>query len=799
MPFLSCQKQKGQSSENQGALFTILTPQESGIQFRNDLRETLYMNGLFYEYYYNGGGVAVGDFNGDDFSDVYFVSNLESNRLYLNQCKAASDPIRFQDATEVAGVGGKAAFPTGVTTVDINSDGRLDIYVSASGKFEDPEKRRNELYVNMGNDASGVPIFEEQARKYQLDIAAFSTQAAFFDYDRDGDLDMFLINHDVNTYGNDKLEEYLITKSDLSSEQLYENREGIFVDVSDKSGIVNNRLSYGLGLSVGDVNNDGWPDVYVSHDYSEKDHLYLNQRNGVFREAILDATGHMSFFSMGNDMADYNNDGWMDILTVDMVAEDNYGIKTSMSGMDPARFTKHVDLGLHRQYMFNALQTNNGTVGGDGTPLFSETAQLAGISNTDWSWGPLIFDMDNDGFKDIFISNGIKRGFHNNDFRNYHEKVRNELSKQKSIDEAAYIEEVMSKMPTRKKSNYFLLNNKDLTFSKMNKKWSLDSILTSSNGAAYADFDNDGDADLVVNNMDDFAFVYRNNSNESTGNNFLKVKLAGTTGNPLGIGARVTINTSSGTQVQEHYLTRGFQSSVAPGLLFGLGREEKVKSIQVLWPNGSTQILENIDSNQEITLSYNSPNFVDICPIPLPAKLYPFFDISSKLGKLPAHQENNFDDYQRESLLPHKMSQTGPALAVGDVNGDGLDDFFLGGAMGYPGTLQLQTAEGTFQSSQSGLFSQEKKYEDVAATFFDADRDGDLDLYVVSGGNEREEGSKLYQDRLYLNSRGTFSASSGALPTMLTSGSCVKPYDFDGDGDLDLFVGGRQTPGRYPV
>ncbi len=794
----SCKQQKDRTQEAHGNLFTILTPEESGIQFRNDLRETLYMNGLFYEYYYNGGGVAVGDFNGDDFPDVYFVSNLESNRLYLNQCRGAADPIHFRDVTDAAGVRGKAAFPTGVTTVDINADGRLDIYVSASGKFEDPEKRRNELYVNMGNDASGAPIFEEQAQKYQLDIAAFSTQAAFFDYDRDGDLDMFLINHDVNTYGDDKLEEYLNTRSDLSGEQLYENREGTFVDVSDKAGIINNRLSYGLGLAVGDVNNDGWPDVYVSHDFSGKDHLYLNQQNGAFREAILDATGHISFFSMGNDIADYNNDGWLDILTVDMVSEDNYGIKTSMSGMDPARFDKHVDLGLHRQYMFNTLQTNNGTVGGEATPLFSETAQLAGISNTDWSWAPLFFDMDNDGYKDIFISNGIKRGFRNNDFRNYHEKVRDELAKQKSFDEAAYIEHMMSKMPTRKKANYFFRNNQDLTFSKMNKEWSLDSVLTSSNGAAYADFDNDGDADLVVNNMDDFAFVYRNNATENTANNFLKIKFKGAASNAMGIGAKVALTTSAGTQTQEHYLTRGFQSGVGPGLLFGLGQEEKAESVRVVWPDGKTEILTNVEGNRTLELSYAAASPAAEFIRNKEAE-YLFTDISSEFKNLSVHRENIFDDYQRESLLPHKMSQPGPALAVGDVNGDGLDDFFLGGAMGYPGSLQIQTPEGTFKSSQSSLFIQEGKYEDVAATFFDADKDGDLDLYVVSGGNEREEGSKMYQDRLYLNNQGNFSIARGALPAMPTSGSCVKPYDFDGDGDLDLFVGGRQTPGRYPV
>ena len=490
--------------------FSIYGPKETNIDFRNDLRETLYMNGLFYEYYYNGGGVAIGDFNNDNLPDIYFVSNLESNKLFINH-----GDLKFEDITQKAGVGGNAIFPTGVTTVDINSDGLLDIYVSASGKFEDPDKRRNELYVNQGTNEEGVPSFRESAKEYALDIEEFSTQAAFFDYDRDGDLDMFLINHDVEIYGDEQLEHYLTTQGKLSGERLYRNDNGQFVDVTDKTGIVNNRLGYGLGLAIGDFNNDNWPDIYVSHDFSGEDHLYLNNRNGTYSEKIKEATNHISFFSMGNDIADYNNDGWLDIISVDMVSEDNYGIKTSMSGMDIERFYNHVALGLHHQYMFNTLQTNNGSVDGSNIPLFSETAHLAGISNSDWSWGPLFFDMDNDGWQDIFISNGIKRDFRNNDFVNYHKKIREELSKNKTINKEAYISHIMSKMPQRKKGNYFFANQGNLTFSKLKNALEKDSVLTASNGAAYADFDNDGDMDIVVNNMDDFAFIYKNNQSEN--------------------------------------------------------------------------------------------------------------------------------------------------------------------------------------------------------------------------------------------------------------------------------------------
>lgn len=769
-------------------LYTLADHGRTGIDFKNNLRETLYMNRLFYEYYYNGGGVAVGDFNNDALQDIYFISNLESNKLYLNK-----GDLNFKDITEEAGVQGRSIFPTGVTTVDINSDGLLDIYICSSGKFKDPDKRRNELYLNMGFDKKGIPKFREVAKDYGLDIEAFSTQASFFDYDLDGDLDMFLINHDVDTYGDQQLEEYLNAQGELSGERLYRNDNGKYNDVTHSSGIINNRLGFGLGLAIGDVNNDRWPDIYVGNDFSGKDHLYINNQNGTFSEVINEAMGHISFFSMGNDIADYNNDGLLDIISVDMVSEDNYGIKTSMSGMNLERFYRHVDLGLHHQYMFNTLQTNIGAINGN-VPFFSETGQLAGISNTDWSWAPLFLDMDNDGFQDIFVSNGIKRDFRNNDFISYHKKVRDSMSHQKNVDKSAYINDIMSKMPKRKKSNYFFLNNRNLSFDKLNKNLGLDSLKTSSNGAAYADLDNDGDLDIVVNNMDEFAHIYENNAEKINANRFLKINLKGPKGNSGGIGARLKVITGNEAQLREQYTSRGFQSSVSNVLHFGLGSNSGVDQVEVLWPDGSIQQVEHVEPNQTLVLDHKNASKREE-PVSRPLRM--FEDITDQVIEH-RHIENEFNDFFRESLLPHKMSQEGPALAIGDINKDGLDDFFVGGALGHTAMLYLQNGNAYFKALPQEAFDNDIYHEDVDAEFFDADGDLDLDLYVVSGGNEKEEGAVFYQDRFYENRNGTFVRSLKALPNRYVSGSCVKPFDIDADGDLDLFVGGRQTPGKYP-
>ncbi len=782
---------------NQKALFTILKPEQTGLNFTNKINEDRNLNGILYEYLYNGGGVAVADFNGDGLQDIYFVANLESNRLYLNQEK-----LNFKDISTISKTTGRGGFPTGVTVVDINSDGRMDIYVCKSGKFSNPDDRRNELYVNQGNDSNGIPIFKEMAKSYGLDLPHFSTQAAFFDYDRDNDLDLFLINHGTKPYSDDVMPELKHKKSSLQSSRLFDNKNGFYEDVSEQSGIINNSISFGLGLAIGDLNNDGWPDILVGHDYSEKDHLYLNRKDGTFEEVIQRATTHISFFSMGNDIADLNNDGWLDFMSLDMMSDNNYDIKTSMSGMNPERFYELTKKGLHHQYMFNALQLNNGVENVEhGIPLFSDVSQMYGVSSTDWSWGPLIFDMDNDGWKDIFVSNGIKRDLRNNDFVNYKKERFDEffgshgqqtyVSKQRARD---FTIELVQKMPRRKKPNYFFKNKTGFGFEKLNEQW-VKYLKTNSNGAAFADFDNDGDLDIVVNNMGDPALFYKNNTSEFGSNNYLKLSLKGPRGNENAIGARVILENENLVQIQENHPTRGFQSASNNHIHFGLGNVNEIERLKIIWPDGRESFLSNIKANQSLEVDYNSS--LDRTPNGIAKARKTFYDMTdqSKLDFL--HKENEFDDFARESLLPHRMSQMGPALTVGDVNGDSLEDIFIGGAKGQSSRLYWQEPNGSFREETHSCFIHDADYEDTAALFFDADADGDEDLYVVSGGNEVGHFSDELNDRFYQNNNGVFKKVEG-IPYLGLSGSCVKACDYDLDGDLDLFIGGRQKPGNYP-
>ena len=546
-------------------------------------------------------------------------------------------------------------------------------------------------------------------------------------------------------------------------------------------------IGYGLGVAVSDLNNDGWPDVYIGNDFSEKDFLYINNKNGTFREASLEAFRHMSNFSMGNDIADINNDGLLDIMAVDMMAEDNFSQKTSMSGMAPERFYRNTNLGLHHQYMYNTLQLNNGVDQSTNTPMFSDIAQISGVSSTDWSWAPLFFDMNNDGHKDLFISNGIKGDFRNNDFVNYRKAKQAEVIKNQKVDPKTYITDILSKMPDRKKENYFYVNNGDLTFKKENIKQSA----TNSNGAAYADFDNDGDLDIVVNNSAGISYIYKNNT---TGNNYIKLKLKGQKGNLNAIGARVALYSKSAVQTIENQFTRGFQSAMADAIHFGVHQDHLIDSIRVTWSDNTSQVFRGVKPNQTLTISYENQDKIVKNST---SSDYIFTDITAQSTVNFRHTENDFNDFEKETLLPHRMSQLGPALAVADVNNDGLEDFFIGGAKGHSSALYLQNASGKFSKSTSAFF-RDKNHEDVGAVFFDADNDGDQDLYVVSGGTEANLNDDYYTDRFYENNgKGNFIRNKKALPKMTSSGLRVSPSDYDNDGDIDLFVGGRVVPGFY--
>lgn len=771
--------------------FELADPRQTGIYFRNDLPESESMNGLFYEYYYNGSGVAVADFNQDGWDDVFMVGTLQKSKLFLN---AANGQLNFKEATDQARLDLGKGYNTGATIVDINSDGFPDLYVCRSGRFNDLDKRRNLLFVNKGLK-DGIPQFQEESNTYGLDTPSFSTQASFFDYDRDGDLDLFLINHGVDTYASDLIAVYKDTKSQYRGAQLFQNDRGYFKEVTASAGIVNNMLGYGLGVAVGDCNNDGWPDIYVSNDFSGQDHLYINQQNGTFSEQSHQALRHMSNFSMGNDMADYNNDGWNDIITVDMMSEDNFGQKTSMSAMNPENFYFHVNTGLHHQYMYNTLQLNRGDIWDGQQVAFSEVGQMAGVSSTDWSWAPLFVDMDNDGLKDLFISNGIKRDFRNNDYAAFRKKQEKILKSGKVKNKKAFLAELLESMPTKRKPNYFFLNQGNLSFKKLDSA-QVPAYPTASNGAAYSDFDHDGDVDLIVNNSDDWAMVYENKQQQLDTKSYLQVRLHGPKSNTQGIGARVVLESGS-FQQQDLFLTRGFQSSVSQVLHFGLGDAKEPISLRVEWPNGQVQQERAVALNAIVEIRYNKS--AEVSPASNPTKSErQIADITSDSEVNFEHRENDYNDFEREVLLPHKMSGLGPALCAGDVNSDGLEDFFVGGAQGQAGVLHVQSPNGKFKEIKQSCWIKDLAYEDIDATFIDVEGDGDLDLFIVSGGNDNEE--RYFQDRLYVNDgSGHFSRNVEAIPTNYTSGGTVAAADYDGDGDIDLFVGGRQVPGKYPL
>lgn len=786
------------------SLFQLTSPSDTGIEFSNTITEDGHNNILTYEYTYNGAGVAVGDVNNDGFPDVYFAGNSVPNKLFLNKGN-----WKFEDISAIAGVKGRNDWKTGVTMADVNGDGWLDIYVSYSGNapeegynkpiVKDYPSRANELYINNGSEKGGAPTFTESAKEYGVDaIGTFTSQAYFFDYDLDGDLDMFLLNHaNMFYFAFYNVEKLRNLRHPYFGNKLYENDNGRFSEVTEETGIHGSGLNFGLSASISDINKDGWPDIYVTNDYEEQDFCYLNNKDGTFKEISHVAFGHLSKYGMGSDIADVNNDALPDIFVADMLPEDNYRQKILKGADEYNKFTKAVDSGYHHQYMRNTFQLNRG-LALDSLPRFSEIAQFSGISNTDWSWATLLADFDNDGLKDIFVTNGYLRDVTNLDFVNY--MTNEEISKANANNQPVDLMPLIKKMPSTKVPNYSFKNSNGFQFKNSTKDWGLDEPSVS-NGAVYADLDNDGDLDLIVSNLNAPVSVYRNDQEKFSKNNYVKIELKGEGDNTQALGAKLFTTLEDGRQLyHEAYYTRGYLSSVEPTLTIGVGEAKNIQKMTVLWPDGRVSNLDNIETNQSLIV--DQADAVDKVQQDLDIKKPLLEDVTGISGLDFKHTENNYIDFLHQGLVPYQLSNLGGRLATGDVNGDGNDDVFFGGAAGQAGKLYLGKDDGTLALAakpQPWETGREANQEDVAVTFFDADGDKDLDMYVVSGGNEKPAGSSYYRDRLYLNDgTGNFSRAENSLPNTSFSGGVVVAGDYDNDGDLDLFVGGRIRAQSYP-
>jgi hypothetical protein len=775
---IGCQKKE---SAKGNKLFELLSPDETHINFTNQLSYDADFNIFTYRNFYNGGGVAIGDINNDGLPDVFFIGNMVPSRLYLNKGN-----FRFEDITEKSGINKIGKWSTGVTMADVNGDGLLDIYVCNSGDIKGDHKQ-NELYINNGN-----LTFTERAKEYGIGVNGYSTHAVFFDYDHDSDLDLFILSNSFKAIGSFNIQNNEREKRDLlGGQKLLRNDSGHFTDVSKEAGIYGSIIGFGLGVSVGDVNGDGWDDLYVSNDFFERDYLYVNNKNGTFKESLEDQAKSISNASMGADLADINNDGNPDIFVTDMLPGSEARLKTNTTFENWDKYQLDLKYDYYHQFTRNTLQLNNG----NGT--FSEIGRLAGVHATDWSWGALITDMDNDGFKDIFIANGIYNDLTNQDYIQYisNPEVMNSSVTNKGVN----YKKLIDKMPSEAIPNYAYRNNGDLTFSNKAAEWGLDQP-GFSNGSAYGDLDNDGCLDLVVNNVNMPAFVYRNNSKKQhPENKFLKVTLQGEGMNPFGVGAQVTVYYNHTLSYQEQMPSRGFESSVDNRLNFGLGKAKMLDSVIVNWPDGRRKILKGVLPNQTIAIKQRESMWPKKTAAK-PAAVKPLFDTPlDDYGIAFTHTEDDFVDFDREKLIFQMHSTDGPRMAKGDVNGDGLEDFYICGAKDQPGALYIQTKTGRFKRSNEKLLEQDKASEDTDCLFFDADGDGDQDLYVCSGGNEFSANSTELIDRLYINDgRGQFSKSPQVLPAFqFESSSCITAADIDGDGDQDLFVGVRLKPGNY--
>lgn len=765
------------------SLFELQPPKATGIEFNNRIVESDTFNILTDEYIFNGGGVAVGDFNNDGRPDLYFTGNQVPNSLYLNK-----GDLKFENITQSSGTAAEDRWSTGVTVVDINGDGWLDIYVCAA-MYPDEERRANMLFVNQGLDENGTPFFVEQAKQYGIAEVGNSMMATFFDYNNDGLLDLYVLNNEQVKGVPSNFREKITDGSAINNDRLYRNNgDGSFTDVTIEAGITIE--GFGLGIAVADINQDGWLDIYVSNDYMPNDILYINNQDGTFSNRTSDYIRHQSMFSMGSDIADYNNDGYLDIITLDMLGETNFRKKTTIAKNSYQTYINNEEWGYEYQHVRNMLHVGNGP----GIP-FSEIGFMAGVYQTDWSWSPLFADMDNDGQRDLLITNGFPRDITDKDFANY----------RADVGSVASVRQLLDSIPIVKIPNYAFRNNGDWTFADVGKSWGLDKA-SFSNGAVFVDLDGDGDLDYVVNNINDPAFVFKNNTNQQkTNTNFLRVKLKGSGNNPMGIGAKLVLRFDDGSFLyHEQQVSRGYMSAVEDVVHFGLGEQDKAAALEIFWQDGKHQVLNDPSLNQVLVLNHQDADVSDLQSLAFPftpKKVNPLLEeVTTNKAIDYVHREADKIDYNIQRTIPHKLTQFGPSLAVGDINGDGLEDLIVGSAAGFSPRIFKQQPDGTFTENEMFEDAADLKYEEMGMVLFDIDNDGDLDLYLVSGSSEFVPDAEEYTDRIYLNDgKGNFSRSIDAIENLKASGSVVRAADFDGDGLMDLFVGGRSPIGQYPI